>query len=329
MGFLRILALALLISASLNPQAKAAEMALARLSYGSGWDALPAIMGIERGFFAEQNIIVSGLALTSPTAVINSLAVGTTDFALVPQRVLLVMVAARLPVTVIAEGGWGTQMELVARTGSGIKSVADLKGKTVAVVQGSEALPVLVRLLNQSKLTPTDEKIVNMSADSLLKSLADKKADAVFETRHFTIPLVDKKQGTVVLDAAGVTKALGVVDAIPLVARNDMIATQADLTQRFVNAWVRSLAYIRQDPTDAARVLQIFFHRQGVPVTAAVAQAWVQMTRYDQYAWSKAAIADAEYNGWALNAAKVLKVAPKLDGYVDNKFADAAAKSSQ
>jgi NitT/TauT family transport system substrate-binding protein len=307
----------------------AAEMALARLSYGSGWDALPAIVGIERGFFAEQNIIVSGLAVASPTAVIDSLAVGTTDFALVPQRVLLVMVAAKVPVKVIAEGGWGTQMELVARPGSNIKSVADLKGKTIGVVQGSEALPVLVRLLNQSKLRPTDVKIANMSADSLLKSLADKKADAVFETRHFTIPLVDKKQGIVVLDAAGVTKAVGAVGAIPLVARNDTIAKEAGLTQRFVNAWVKSLAYIRQQPADAARVLQIFFHRQGVPVTPAMAQTWVQLVRYDQYAWSKAAVTDAEYNGWALNAAKVLKVAPKLDGYVNNKFADAAAKSLQ
>jgi ABC-type nitrate/sulfonate/bicarbonate transport system substrate-binding protein len=325
----RILVFAFVIIGSLNLRAMAADMSLARLSYGSGWDALPAIVGIERGFFAEQKIIVSGLAVSSPTAVIDSLAVGTTDFALVPQRVMLVMVAAKVPVKVIAEGGWGTEMELVARPDENIKSVADLKGKTIAVVQGSEALPVLVRLLNQSKLKPTDVKIASMSADSLLKSLTGKKADAVFETRHFTIPLVDKKEGIVVIDAAGVTKAIGFVGAIPLVARNDMITKESDLTQRFVNAWVKSLAYIRQDPADAGRVLQIFFHRQGVPVTPTMAQTWIKMIKYDQYAWTPAAVKDAEYNGWALNAAKVLMVAPKMDGFVDNTFADAAAKTLQ
>ncbi|HWA46340.1 MAG TPA: ABC transporter substrate-binding protein [Hypericibacter adhaerens] len=310
-------------------RAMAADMALARLSYGSGWDALPAIIGIERGFFAEQKIIVSGLAVASPTAVIDSLAVGTTDFALVPQRVMLVMVAAKLPIKVIAQGGWGTEMELVARPDSNIKAVADLKGKTVAVVQGSEALPVLVRLLNQAKLKPTDVKIANMSADALLKSLADKKADAVFETRHFTVPLVDKKEGNVVLDAAGVTKMIGVIGAIPLVARSDTVTKDADLTQRFVNAWVKSVAYIQKDPEDAARVLQIFFHRQGVVVAPPMAQAWVKMIKYDQYSWSAAAVTDAEYNGWALNADKILKVAPKLAGYVDNRFADTAVKTLQ
>jgi hypothetical protein len=60
-----------------------------------------------------------------------------------------------------------------------------------------------------------------------------------------------------------------------------------------------------------------------------MAQTWIKMIKYDQYAWTPAAVKDAEYNGWALNAVKVLKVAPKMDGFVDNKFADAAAKTLQ
>ena len=42
---------------------------IARLSYGSGWDALAVIVRIERGFVAEQKIIVSGLGVSSLTAV--------------------------------------------------------------------------------------------------------------------------------------------------------------------------------------------------------------------------------------------------------------------
>ncbi len=138
-----------------------------------------------------------------------------------------------------------------------------------------------------------------------------------------------RSKGTVILDAAGVTKTIGSIGAIPLVARNDVIGKDPDLTQRFVNAWVKSIAYIRQDPADAARILQIFFHRQGVVVSPEMAQAWVKMIHYVQYSWSAAAVTDAEYNGWALNAGKMLKVAPKMAGFVENKFADAAAKTLQ
>jgi ABC-type nitrate/sulfonate/bicarbonate transport system substrate-binding protein len=302
-------------------------VALARLTFSSGWDALPAIVGVERGLFAQEGLVVSGLSITSPEAVINSLAAGSTDFAVVPQRVGLVMVAAKAPVKFIAQGGWGTELQLVARPDVPIKGVADLKGKTVATLRGSEALPAFVRLLNQAKLKPTDLKIVLMSADDLVKSLKDKKADAVFETRHFTDPLVQNKTGVVAQDAATISKAIGWINAIPLVARAETVAKDPTLVQKFTNGWVKSLAYIRQDPEDAARLLTIYFHRQGVQITPAMATSWIGITKYDQYVWSKAAIADAEYNGWGLNTAKILKVAPKLDGYVENKFAEAAAKA--
>ncbi|MEZ5834043.1 MAG: ABC transporter substrate-binding protein, partial [Dongiaceae bacterium] len=264
MRFLQPLLLALTLILGFATPGRAADIALARLTFSSGWDALPAIVGIERGFFAQEGLVVSGLAITSPEAVINSLAAGSTDFAIVPQRVMLVMVAAKAPVKIIAQGGWGTELELVARPDVAIKSAADLKGKTVATLRGSEALPALVRLLNQSKLKPTDLKIVLMSADDLVKSLKDKKADAVFETRHFTAPLVQNKSAVSVLDPAAITKAIGWIDAIPLIAHADTIAKDPKMVQKFVNGWAKALAYIRQDPQDAGRLLEIFFHRQGV-----------------------------------------------------------------
>ena len=328
MRFMRAALLFLMAIASTIGVARAADgTSLARLTFSSGWDALPAIVGIERGFFAQEGLVVSGLAVTSPEAVINSLNAGSTDFAVVPQRVMLVMAAANVPVKIISMGSWGTDLELVARPDAKIKSGADLKGKTVATLRGSEALPALVRLLNQAKLKPTDLKILNVSADDLVKILAEKKADAVFETRHFTSPIVQNKSGVVVLDAAAVTKAIGWIDAVPLVTRTEAISKDPKLVQAFTNGWVKSLAYIRQDPEDAGRILGIFFHRQGVNVTPAMASSWVSMSKYDLYSWSEAAVADAEYNGWGLNAAKILKSAPKLKGYVDNRFADNAAKA--
>ena len=328
MRILRLVSLGLLLVVSATVTARAADnVVLARLTFSSGWDALPAIVGIERGFFAQEGVVVSGLAVTSPEAVINSLAAGSTDFAVVPQRVMLVMVAAKAPVKIIGMGGWGTQLQLVARSDAKIKTVADLKGKTVAMLRGSEALPAFVRLLNQAKLKPTDVKIALTSADDLVKILAAKKADAVFETKHFTSTFVQNKSAALVLDSPDITKAIGWIDGIPLVANANTLVKEPKLVQSFTNGWAKSLAYIRQDPEDAARVLEIFFHRQGVQVTAGMAKSWVGMTKYDQYGWSDAAIADAEYNGWGLNTAKILKVAPKLKGFVDNRFADAAAKA--
>ncbi len=55
-----------------------------------------------------------------------------------------------------------------------------------------------------------------------------------------------------------------------------------------------------------------------------MARSWVGYTHYDRYTWSENDSVDAEYNGWGLKEGQVLKVAPELDGYIDNRFAEKA-----
>ena len=313
--------------AVLAARVQAQESGLVRLSFSSGWDALPAVVAIERGFFDQEGVIVSGLAISSGEAAINSLVAGSTDVAAIPQRTFLVMAAAKLPVKTVAMGGWGTEMELVAKPDSGITAVGDLKGKRVAITQGSEAFPVLIRLLNQAGLQPQDVQLQQLPADQLTQVFANNAADAVFETRHFTSALVQTSGATVILKPEDVTSAVGSIGGRPLVAGNKFIENEPETLQKAVNAWVKALKYIQQDREDAARLLQIFFHRQGVRLTSEMAASWITMTKYDVYTWSEAAITDAEYNGWGLKAGNILKIEPELDGYIENRFSTAAEKA--
>lgn len=320
--------LIIIISALLPPiQANAENASLVRLSFSAGWDALPALVALERGFFDQEGLVVSSLAVDNPTAVINSLAAGSTDFALVPQRVLLVMAGAKAPVTVVSAGGRGVQMELVARPGIKASSLKDLKGKRVAVTAGSEALPALMRLLNRAKMKASDVNVLRLQSQQVTQAFKKNLADAVFETRHFTSTLIRVDKASRVMSADDVVKSIGYVGAVPLVASNSVLKREPKAVQRFITAWVKGLAYIRQDPEDAARILQVFFHRQGVNVSTETAKEWVGMSHYDLYSWTKQAIADAEYNAWGLQAAGILKVAPKLNGFVDNSYAEKAVKT--
>ncbi len=307
----------------------AEEWKLARLAFGSGWEALPAVVAIERGFFAQEGIVVSGLAATSAEAVVRSVEAGTTDFAVIPQRTLLVMAALQLPVKVIAMTSWGTEMELVVpKDETSVKSIADLKGKTIALTVGSEAFPVLIRLLNKAKLRPGDVSVKYLPAADLVRAFQGptKVTDAVFESRHFTSTLTKTDRGRVVLAAQDVVRDLGVIAAQPVITTKAVIDREPALVQKFVTAWVKALKYIQQDPEDAARLLVIFFHRQGSTVPADLARSWVGMTRYTRYIWTAADVADAEYNGWALKEGGIFKVQPKLDGYVESRYAEEALK---
>ena len=300
---------------------------LARLTFGSGWDALPAIVAIERGFFAQEGLVVSGLAVTSGEAVMQSLAAGSTDFAALPQRAFLVMVAAQFPVQAVALNGWGTRAELlVSPSLASAQSIADLEGKTIATNVGSDVFPALIRLLKQAKLKPSDVVIQHLGAEELVRVFADKKADAVFASAHFTEPLVAHGDARRLLSNDEIVQATGFVGAQALVVSRKTIERDSALVQKFVNGWVKANAYIEQDPDDAARLLQIFFQRQGVAATPVQAASWVGMTHHDRAVWTKDDIADADANGSSLLEGRILKVRPKLDGYVDSSYAKKAAE---
>lgn len=317
-----MLAIALLVSAgpALGQDAK-----LVRLTFGSGWDALPAIVGIERGFFAQEDLVVSGLAVTSPQAVISSLATGSTDVAAVPQQTLLLMAAAEVPGKVIGMNGWATAKDLIVPAdNTAIQKVEDLKGKKIAVGRGSEAYPVLIRLLNASALTPADVTIVSLDGGSLLGAFKDNAADAIFETRYYTAAMLENGTARIAVADDAIRNTLGTIGPKPVIASPKFLQEDKETVQRFMNGWIKALIYIQQDPEDAARLMQIFFHRQGTPVQTDLAKSWVQFSRYDRYTWTPDDIADTEYNGWGLKEGNVLKVNPEIDGYIDNSYAEGA-----
>ncbi len=314
-----------LIVFALAPAAMAKDWSLVRFSYSSGWDALPAIVAQERGFFAEQGLVVSGMPVSVARAVAISLGVGSTDLAAIPQETLLTMLGAKIPVTVVSMGGCCVPMELVVPVADAqTTSLTNLKGKVIGISEASPAYPVLIRLLNSARMRPSDVQIKFLPAAKLTQAFKEKLANAVFDTDHFTTTLTQTKQGRVAISSEGVAKALGNINAMPLVVRTELITKEPDVVQKFVNAWIRAQVYIRQDPADAAKLLQIFFHRQGVTVADGLALSWVKMIKYDHYIWGKAEIADAEYNSWAIKTGGLSKTEVKLAAAVNNTFSERA-----
>lgn len=317
--------IAMLLLALLPTRGSGQGWELIRLSFGTGFEALPAIVAQERGFFVQEELIISGFASPTARVLAQSLASGTTDFAATDQRTLLLMAGAEVPVKVVAMSNWDTKLDLIIPAGSrDIRSIEDLETRTVAVASGSEAYPTLIRLLDQADLGPSDVNIQVLAATDVAAAIRENRAAAALAARPLTVELLGSGEARPLLSYDEIVGALGVVGAQPVVARQQLIEEEPDIVQRFLNAWVKGLVYIQQDPDDAASLLQIFMHRQGTAIAKDVARAWIDMTRYDRYSWSSRDIADTEYNAWALEKGNIFKQAPSLDGYVDNRFAEQA-----
>lgn len=74
----------------------------------------------------------------------------------------------------------GKSESLIARNGSGIKTLADLKGKRVAVPIGSTSHFSLMGAINHAGLKPSDVTIMNMKPDQIAAAWQQGTIDAAF-----------------------------------------------------------------------------------------------------------------------------------------------------
>lgn len=320
-----------------------AQTKTVRFSYSSGWDAIPAVVAIEKGFLAEQGLVVNGLAISSGRTILDSLTAGTTDFAIVPNRNLILVAALRLPVKVVALSGWGTETEVIVPKEAKLGSIKDLKGKTVGLGVSSEAFPLLIRFADQNGLKPKDYTIKNLDSGEIMKALdgteckqvkkptrkgeqTDICTDAVVASRHFTSRLVGGGKARVLHAYPDIVKTIGVRNAGALLTRNTLIETDPQTVQKFVNGWVKAMQYIERNPKEVAGLMRVFFARQGTRVPEDLAELWVKLEKFDRAAWIEADTKDTESNAAALQQVGILRGTPKIGEFVDNRFAEKAGQ---
>jgi ABC-type nitrate/sulfonate/bicarbonate transport system substrate-binding protein len=128
------LAYALLFAVIFHADAEAQEMIAVRVAYVPAVPGLAAWVAKERGFFAEQGLDVSFIPIQNV-----SLMPGTVgkqvDIGMVTAPDVIKASAGGLNVTAVSGGHFevegSTTNILVARKGSGVKSIKDIAGKTV------------------------------------------------------------------------------------------------------------------------------------------------------------------------------------------------------
>jgi ABC-type nitrate/sulfonate/bicarbonate transport system substrate-binding protein len=325
-----------------------------RLSYIPGNFALPVLVAIEHGIFAHEGLSVSPVPVTDEGAILRSLAAGGTDFAVGSQSTLISVAGNRLEAKVVAIAGAAREIDLVVPIwDTTTKKFADIKGKTVALLNGVhnfDAVPELYRALALSKppmkLSDVSIQFVDLAN---LQVIMDPRAKQVYTQRNlagvlmlreFTKGYVDEKKARVVFSNEELTKLIGRHGAQPLFASKLVLTRFPKTVERFVRAWARTMHYVSDPANKAAvvRVLQIYYLRQyGYPLKKELAEQYIANTDYRHVVWTKEDIAEVNINAKALSAARNLlfarikepekrpfKTPVEVDAYVEMAFAKKA-----
>ncbi|MGD9479382.1 ABC transporter substrate-binding protein [Shinella sp. G-2] len=193
-------------------------------------------------------------------AINEALSNGQLDFAAYGAVPNIIGKANGLDTVIVASYG-GTTIFGAARPDVEIKSVADLKGKRIAIQKATIIHWALIQALKNAGLSEADVTIVDLKNADQLAAIAAKSVDAVFGA-DFLLPLETKGLAKVFYkSSAGGASGDGfgaflVTDAF----RN----AYPEATQKVVNGFVRAATWV-SDEKNRDEVFQIW-SRAGTPV---------------------------------------------------------------
>jgi NitT/TauT family transport system substrate-binding protein len=219
-----------------------------------GW--FPWAVAEEQGLFEKNGVDVEMKWFDSYTDSIAALSSGAIDAnsQTLNDTLSAVSGGAQLRIVLVNDNSTGND-QIIAR--EGINGVADLRGKKVAVEQGTVDHYLLLLALEEANLTEADIELVPMLTDAAATAFVNGQVDAVGVFAPFTTTALERQGSRAVATSAEFP------GAIPdhLVTSDDLVNNRPDDVQKLVDTWFDTIAWIR-DNRDAA--IKIMAERGGV-----------------------------------------------------------------
>jgi putative hydroxymethylpyrimidine transport system substrate-binding protein len=200
------------------------------------------------GLFAKAGLDVAIHAPSDPASPLKLVALGKADFAVSYEQELFFAAAKKLPVVAVA-AVVPRPLNSIMSIERGIRSAADLKGKTIGITGAPSDYAALDTALRSASLTRKDVKVVAVGYN-LLPALLAHRVDAVLGVYRNVEGIELQQRGlhpTIIpLDRAGIPS----YDELVLVANSARLRTDptyAATIKRFVHAFLLGTEAARRD----------------------------------------------------------------------------------
>ncbi len=145
---------------------------------------------------------------------------------------------------------------VVAR--AGMKTMQDLKGKSIAVESGALGAFVLSRALTLNGMQPSDVQIVHLESNEHPAAFEKGRVDAAVTFDPFRSQIL-RAGGTTVFDSTQIPGE--VVDLIAV--RGDILEKNPERVKALLSGWFSAIGYLQSDPKDATRRMGVRQQRSG------------------------------------------------------------------
>jgi len=287
----------------------------------------PIYIAIKEKYFEQMGLNLNLVKFTSGPAQFAAIAGGQIDLAWGGMGAFLLAKANGQDLHFFAVFMDYNPLEGIAvPAGSAVKSVKDLAGKKVALVQGSDAHYGMLKALRANGMAKDAVQILGMAPPQQVAALESKDIDAIFSWEPFLTPLTQKGAAVIFRN-----NELNPGPAfLGWAGKKEWLEANQDTVVKILKGWNMGLKKMRENPELAIR-----YSMEWAGMSEAQAQAiQKQLVYYDATAaidpsqppyWSKGSKLNGLLHDFLAFGQdyKLVKGTTDVDGYVLTKFMQA------
>ncbi|MBB5160027.1 aliphatic sulfonate ABC transporter substrate-binding protein [Saccharopolyspora phatthalungensis] len=220
----------------------------------------------DQGLWEKHGLKATTSVFTNGPLQIQALGSGDLDFGYIGPGAMWLPASGQAKV--VALNTLGNADRVIAQPG--IKSMADLRGKTVGVPQGTSGEMLLGLALRKAGMSKQDIKVVPMDPSTVVSAFSSKRIDAA-GIWYPLISTIKKQQPDLVELAKNSDFAEQVQFPTAFVAANKVVADQPDKTKKVISVLRDAIAYRSANPdkTIALTAKMLHIDEQAVRADAA------------------------------------------------------------
>jgi NitT/TauT family transport system substrate-binding protein len=206
----------------------------------------------KQGFFAQNRLNVTVKDYDTGVAAIDALLKGTVDIAGSAEYPLVRAGLQNQSVKTIAVINKSELQYLVARRDHGIENIFDLKGKTIALPQGTLSEFLLGRFLSLNGINMSDVTVVNMTLAQSTVALITGAIDELVNWQPYTNAINESLgSNAATWSIQSSQQSFGV-----MICWNDWIAQNPETVKQFITALAQAEDFTHNNPAAAKAIVK-------------------------------------------------------------------------
>lgn len=214
-------------------------------------------MALARGYYKDAGLDVTIEAGNGSQVTAQLVAAGKSDLAYADAAPVMKLISSGAKMKILATIFQGNPNQVTALKKTGLKSVADLKGRSLGMPSSGSQPSMFPLVMAANGLKEGDVKIVNMPGDSLVAALMQGTVDTIAGSVD-SYSLTLKSLGSETTDFLFIDNGAPTVST-SIIASDSFLARKPDVVKAFVAASLKGWYAAIDDPAAAVAELKKLF----------------------------------------------------------------------